>query len=186
MLSFEDARQLVISQTKDARQHTSHPQSSASLMPWAMCLRRKFARDREYPPFDRSTRDGYAVRASEATAGASTPLRRRDQSRRHGYRATGPRHLHSNHDRRGGSSRRRRRRDDRIHASREAKRSPSIEPRNWVRTFRAPRQRSARRRPGAFARPAARFCGIGHCRASRRHQPALPQETARGHPFHWR
>ena len=37
--------------------------------------------DRDYPPFDRSTRDGFAVRAADAThAGARTAMHWRDQS----------------------------------------------------------------------------------------------------------
>jgi len=70
MLSFEDARQLVITQVKahaGTRPTLSLPVSGAL----GYVLAEEIRTDREYPPFDRSTRDGYAVRASEATQGAS-------------------------------------------------------------------------------------------------------------------
>ncbi|MGB7728330.1 MAG: gephyrin-like molybdotransferase Glp [Candidatus Acidiferrum sp.] len=70
MLSFEDARQLVITQTKThatARPTLNLPVSDAL----GYILAQEVRSDREYPPFDRSTRDGYAVRANEATPGAS-------------------------------------------------------------------------------------------------------------------
>jgi molybdopterin molybdotransferase len=66
MLSFEQARQLVITETQS--QLTPPP---SSLLPVADALGHILAEeiraDREYPPFNRSTRDGYAVRAREAT-----------------------------------------------------------------------------------------------------------------------
>jgi len=70
MLSFEDARQLVITQSK------SHPGLRPTLaLPVSdalgYVLAQEIRTDREYPPFDRSTRDGYAVRVCEATPGAS-------------------------------------------------------------------------------------------------------------------
>ncbi|MGB2636922.1 MAG: gephyrin-like molybdotransferase Glp [Candidatus Acidiferrum sp.] len=70
MLSFEDARQLVISQTKThatTRPTLNLPVSDAL----GYILAQEVRSDREYPPFDRSTRDGYAVRANEARQGAS-------------------------------------------------------------------------------------------------------------------
>jgi molybdopterin molybdotransferase len=70
MLSFEDARQLVISQTKThatTRPTLTLPVSDA----FGYILAQEVRSDREYPPFDRSTRDGYAVRATEAKQGAS-------------------------------------------------------------------------------------------------------------------
>ena len=63
MLSFEDARQLVISQTKThatTRPTLNLPVSDAL----GYILAQEVRSDREYPPFDRSTRDGYAVRAN--------------------------------------------------------------------------------------------------------------------------
>jgi molybdopterin molybdotransferase len=70
MLSYEDARQLVVRQSKnhaDLRATVSLPVSEAL----GYVLAQEIRTDREYPPFDRSTRDGYAVRASEATQGSS-------------------------------------------------------------------------------------------------------------------
>jgi molybdopterin molybdotransferase len=66
MLSFEQARQLVITATQS---HLTAPPTS--FLPVADALGHVLAQeiraDREYPPFNRSTRDGYAVRAREAT-----------------------------------------------------------------------------------------------------------------------
>jgi molybdopterin molybdotransferase len=66
MLSFEQARQLVITETQS---RLTPP--STSLLPVADALGHILAQeiraDREYPPFNRSTRDGYAVRSGEAT-----------------------------------------------------------------------------------------------------------------------
>lgn len=70
MLSFEDARQLVITQSKNhsgIRPTVYLPISEAL----GYVLAQEIRTDREYPPFNRSTRDGYAVRAGEATLGAS-------------------------------------------------------------------------------------------------------------------
>ena len=70
MLSFAEARQLVITQAKTytgSRPTISLPISDAL----GHVLAQEIRSDREYPPFNRSTRDGYAVRASEATQGDS-------------------------------------------------------------------------------------------------------------------
>ncbi len=70
MLSFKDARQLVIAQTSGhatTRPTLSLPVSDAL----GYILAQEVRSDRDYPPFDRSTRDGYAVRATEAQQGAS-------------------------------------------------------------------------------------------------------------------
>jgi molybdopterin molybdotransferase len=70
MLSYEQARQVVIEQV----QAKKAPGASASVSLWdalGYVLAQEIAADRDYPPFDRSTRDGYAVRASEARAGAT-------------------------------------------------------------------------------------------------------------------
>ena len=69
MLSFADARQLIIAQSKThagARPTLALPVSDAL----GYVLAREVRTDREYPPFNRSTRDGYAVRATEASQGA--------------------------------------------------------------------------------------------------------------------
>lgn len=70
MLSFEQARQLVVTETK------SHQAASrTSMLPLADALGHVLAQeiraDRDYPPFHRSTRDGYAVRAREAVENAT-------------------------------------------------------------------------------------------------------------------
>jgi molybdopterin molybdotransferase len=70
MLSFEQARAMVISHSKangGARPTIVLPLGDAL----GHALAEEIRTDREYPPFDRSTRDGYAVRASEASPGAS-------------------------------------------------------------------------------------------------------------------
>jgi molybdopterin molybdotransferase len=70
MLSFAEARQLVIAQSEPragSRRVISLPVGQAL----GYVLAQEVRSDREYPPFDRSTRDGYAVRAAEASQGAS-------------------------------------------------------------------------------------------------------------------
>ena len=69
MLSFTDARRVVFTQSKTragVRPTLSLPVSDAL----GYVLAQEIRTDREYPPFNRSTRDGYAVRAPEATQGA--------------------------------------------------------------------------------------------------------------------
>jgi len=64
MLSYEEARRKVIEQVGKVR----GPRASASVAVWnalGLVLTQEVKTDREYPPFDRSTRDGYAVRAVE-------------------------------------------------------------------------------------------------------------------------
>jgi molybdopterin molybdotransferase len=70
MLAFEQARQEVISQISKL----NRAPASVNLSVWdaaAYVLAQDLIADRNYPPFDRATRDGYAVRASESTAGAT-------------------------------------------------------------------------------------------------------------------
>jgi molybdopterin molybdotransferase len=70
LLSFLGARQLVIRKVAEragSRPTVSLPVSDAL----GFALAQEIRADREYPPFDRSTRDGYAVRSSEAAPGAS-------------------------------------------------------------------------------------------------------------------
>ena len=66
MLSFEQARQLVITETQS---HLTPPRTPLLPVVDALghILAQEIRADREYPPFNRSTRDGYAVRAREAT-----------------------------------------------------------------------------------------------------------------------
>jgi molybdopterin molybdotransferase len=69
MLTFEQARQEVISQISKLNRATS----AVNLSAWdaaGYVLAQDLIADRNYPPFDRATRDGYAVRAAESTAGA--------------------------------------------------------------------------------------------------------------------
>jgi molybdopterin molybdotransferase len=70
MLSYEQARKIVIEQAQKRR----GPRATAKVGLWdahGMVLAQQVKTDRAYPPFHRSTRDGYAVRAGEATAGAA-------------------------------------------------------------------------------------------------------------------
>jgi len=70
MLTFEQARQEVISQISKAKL----PTATVNLSVWdalGYILAQDLIADRNYPPFDRATRDGYAVRARESTAGAT-------------------------------------------------------------------------------------------------------------------
>jgi molybdopterin molybdotransferase len=72
MLTYEQARRAVIDQVQSKK----GPRATANVSVWdalGYVLAEEIRTDREYPPFDRSTRDGYAVRASEA--GPSANLR---------------------------------------------------------------------------------------------------------------
>ncbi|HEY6947057.1 MAG TPA: gephyrin-like molybdotransferase Glp [Candidatus Acidoferrum sp.] len=69
MLTFEEARRKVIEQVGKMR----GPRATASASVWdalGLVLAQEVKTDREYPPFDRSTRDGYAVRSNEIKPGA--------------------------------------------------------------------------------------------------------------------
>ncbi|MGB8495198.1 MAG: gephyrin-like molybdotransferase Glp [Candidatus Acidiferrum sp.] len=69
MLRYDEARQIVIKQAgiRPRSVATSKLSVGEAL---GYVLAEEIRTDREYPPFDRSTRDGFAVRASEAAAGA--------------------------------------------------------------------------------------------------------------------
>ena len=70
MLTYEQARRTVIDQVEKAK----GPRATATLSVWdalGFVLAEEVKTDREYPPFNRSTRDGYAVRISEIAAGAT-------------------------------------------------------------------------------------------------------------------
>jgi molybdopterin molybdotransferase len=81
MLTYEQARNIVIEQvgktSKDGGLKPAATQSPTSVVSvWdalGLVLAKEIKTDREYPPFDRSTRDGYAVRAREAMPGAKLP-----------------------------------------------------------------------------------------------------------------
>ncbi|HEY4978925.1 MAG TPA: gephyrin-like molybdotransferase Glp [Candidatus Acidoferrum sp.] len=67
MVRFEDARRKVIEEA--GRSKSARPTISRNISDClGYVLAEEIRSDREYPPFDRSTRDGYAVRASEAGA----------------------------------------------------------------------------------------------------------------------
>ena len=69
MLRYDEARQIVIKQAGSRPRSIATSKLSVSEA-LGYVLAEEIRTDREYPPFDRSTRDGYAVRASEAAAGA--------------------------------------------------------------------------------------------------------------------
>lgn len=70
MLTFSAARDLVIAQA--SRHFASHPAISLPVSDaLGHILAEEIRTDREYPPFNRSTRDGYAVHSAEAAAGRS-------------------------------------------------------------------------------------------------------------------
>ncbi len=69
MLTFEQARNEVITQLSKNKR----PPDTIDLSVWdalGFVLAQNLESDRDCPPFDRSTRDGYAVRAAEAISGA--------------------------------------------------------------------------------------------------------------------
>jgi len=69
MLTFEEARGKIIEQLGKRK----GPCATAVVSVWealGLVLAEEVKTDREYPPFDRSTRDGYAVRTKEVVPGA--------------------------------------------------------------------------------------------------------------------
>jgi molybdopterin molybdotransferase len=69
MLTFEEARQKVIEQVGKM----GGPRAIGTVGVWdalGLVLAQEIKTDREYPPFDRSTRDGYAVRSADVKPGA--------------------------------------------------------------------------------------------------------------------
>jgi molybdopterin molybdotransferase len=70
MLSYEQARETVMNQTRSRL--TPRPTFSLSISDaLGFILAEEIRADRDYPPFHRSTRDGYAVHSAEARAGTS-------------------------------------------------------------------------------------------------------------------
>ena len=70
MLTYQQARQTVIAKVTEVKAAPA----TASISVWdalGLVLAEELKADRDYPPFHRSTRDGYAVRAPEASAGAT-------------------------------------------------------------------------------------------------------------------
>jgi molybdopterin molybdotransferase len=69
MLSYEQARNRLIEEIGKKK----GPRATAVVSVWdalGLVLAQEIRTDREYPPFDRSTRDGYALRSKEAGPGA--------------------------------------------------------------------------------------------------------------------
>jgi len=69
MLSYEQARNKVVEQVGKRK----GPRATAVVSVWdalGLVLAQEVQTDREYPPFDRSTRDGYAVHSKEAARAA--------------------------------------------------------------------------------------------------------------------
>jgi molybdopterin molybdotransferase len=69
MLTYDQARQTVVDHIKEAPRR----RATANVSLWdalGYVLATEIRADRDYPPFDRSTRDGYAVRASDAHSAA--------------------------------------------------------------------------------------------------------------------
>src|SRR5260370_23824904 len=69
MLTYEEARNKVIEEVGKRR----GPRATAGVSVWealGLVLAQEGKTDREYPPFDRSTRDGYAVRSKDTLPGA--------------------------------------------------------------------------------------------------------------------
>jgi molybdopterin molybdotransferase len=70
MVTYEQARATVIARVTES----SRPPATIALGIWdalGYILARQVVADRDYPPFHRSTRDGYAVRAADARIGAT-------------------------------------------------------------------------------------------------------------------
>lgn len=72
MLSYEEARRIIIEQVA-RRQRRGTTETVRVWDALGRVLAQEVRADRAYPPFDRSTRDGYAVRASEADGGKTIP-----------------------------------------------------------------------------------------------------------------
>jgi molybdopterin molybdotransferase len=70
MLTYEQARQCVIQKIQASRKPRA-PQAVSVWQALGRVLAQEVTADRDYPPFHRSTRDGYALRAAEATPGAT-------------------------------------------------------------------------------------------------------------------
>src|ERR1700759_1110683 len=72
MVTFQQARQQIFEQLSNTNRVTP-------TVELRLCEARSFGlaqdivADRDYPPYDRATRDGYAVRAADASTGAALP-----------------------------------------------------------------------------------------------------------------
>jgi len=74
MLSFTDARQKVVEVIAAMRPHPANETIELARAAGRV-LAARVAADRDYPPFDRSTRDGFALRSADAQSAGAT-LRR--------------------------------------------------------------------------------------------------------------
>src|SRR5690242_11390159 len=70
MLSFEEARKKVIAAVRALRGPLATETIELSRA-YGRVLAQPIAADRDYPPFDRSIRDGFALRADDAVPGAT-------------------------------------------------------------------------------------------------------------------
>ncbi len=70
MLSYEEARQKVIEKISEKKGPRATEQVRVGEALWYV-LAQEVKTDREYPPFNRATRDGYAVFAADAKAGTA-------------------------------------------------------------------------------------------------------------------
>src|SRR2546422_7082170 len=68
MLPYDQARQLVIREVAALRKTTA-AETRRLREALGFVLAENVIADRNYPPFDRSTRDGYAVRAADIAPG---------------------------------------------------------------------------------------------------------------------
>src|SRR5713101_5325791 len=71
MLSFEQAREKIIAAAAGLR-HAPATETLALLEALGRVLLEPVIADRDYPPFHRSTRDGFAVRAADLAAAGRT------------------------------------------------------------------------------------------------------------------
>jgi molybdopterin molybdotransferase len=71
MLSYTEARRKVIEVTS-ALGHRPARETVELARAWGRVLAQPVVADRDYPPFDRSTRDGFAVRAEDVAAPGAT------------------------------------------------------------------------------------------------------------------
>jgi molybdopterin molybdotransferase len=72
MLPYDQARAMVIRRVSNLRKTTAAEKTPLRVA-LGFVLAEKIIADRAYPPFNRSTRDGYAVRAADASPGAVLP-----------------------------------------------------------------------------------------------------------------
>jgi molybdopterin molybdotransferase len=70
VITFEQARHAIITQISKLNRAVVAVELAIDQAAGSV-LAQPIPADRDYPPFDRATRDGFAVRAAEATAGAS-------------------------------------------------------------------------------------------------------------------